>query len=101
MENKEERNNMKFSYMASVLYQLFSKVGYKTVYEKLWNPINYACVGGIGVLINYLIFAMLISLFPWWITNAIAILVAWSWNWGMSVGPLGYLWGFKKKGGEK
>lgn len=67
------------------------------MYEQFYNPINYAIVGGIGVLINYLMFALLIGVFPWWITNILAILTAWTWNWSMSVGPFGYLWGFQKQ----
>ena len=69
-------------------------------YDKFWNPVNYAFVGGIGTLINYLVFALLIGSLPWWITNAFAILMGWMWNWSMSVGPFGYLWGFSKKKGR-
>jgi len=98
---ENEEIEMKFRYMSSLIHQLFRKVGYEKYYEKFWNPLNYAFVGGIGVLINYLVFALLISAFPWWICNALAILTAWMWNWSMSVGPLGYLWGFSKKGGDK
>jgi len=65
------------------------------IYMAYWNPINYAIVGGIGVLLNYLIWATLNNAFDWWITNAMAIIVTWGWNWIMSVGPLGYMWGFK------
>jgi len=100
VENKEETNNMKFSYMASLLYQLFNKVGYGKFYLKFWNPLNYAFVGGIGTLINYLVFVLLIGSLPWWATNAFAILTGWMWNWSMSVGPFGWLWGFRKKGGD-
>jgi len=30
-----------------------------------------------------------------------AIFTAWLWNWSMSVGPFGYLWGFSEKPVEK
>ena len=92
----------KFSYVSSLLYRVFKQVEFGKrnlggFYKRFWNPINYGIVGGIGVAINYLVFALVISSFPWWITNALAILTAWTWNWSMSVGPLGYLWGFKKR----
>lgn len=67
------------------------------LYAQFWNPINYAVVGGIGVIINFTVWLMLSTIFPWWIVNTLAILCAWSWNWANSVGPLGYLWGFKKQ----
>ena len=67
------------------------------LYKRMWNPINYALIGGVGVGINYLIFALLIGMMPWFFTNIIAIICAWSWNWANSVGPLGFLWGFSKK----
>lgn len=66
------------------------------IYRKFWNPINYAIVGGTGVLINYLVWSLLQNVFAWWLVNALAILSAWLWNWGMSVGPFGHLWGFKQ-----
>lgn len=71
------------------------------IYAKMWNPINYALIGGIGVVVNYLVWILLSALapwMPWWLVNGIAIITAWSWNWGNSVGPLGWVWGFKKKG---
>jgi putative flippase GtrA len=86
----------------SVIHDLLvriPRVGWQlaTVYLKLVNPVNYALVGGIGVVINFLVFYLLIGTLPWWVTNFLAILVAWSWNWSMSVGPWGWLWGFKKR----
>jgi len=67
------------------------------LYARLANPVNYGIIGGIGVGINYLVFLLLIGRLPWWFTNFLAILAAWSWNWSMSVGPFGWLWGFKKR----
>lgn len=59
-------------------------------------------IGGIGVLINYLVWMLLISFggLPWFFINAFAIIIAWSWNWANSVGPLGWLWGFKERKNE-
>ena len=94
-------NKTEFKYFSKYLYRFFKSFELKgwnfgKMYQQFWNPLNYAIIGGIGVAFNYLIFALLINLFPWWITNICAILTAWLWNWSMSVGPLGYLWGFKK-----
>lgn len=81
--------------------KLFKKqyFGEKAVnlYKKYWNPVNYAIIGGIGVGINYLVFSVFINMFAWWFTDMFAIASAWLWNWSMSVGPLGYMWGFKTK----
>jgi len=67
------------------------------LYVRFWNPANYALIGSIGVAINYLVWLLLQSSFPWFITNFLAILTAWGWNWLNSVGPLAYLWGFRKR----
>jgi len=67
------------------------------VYLKGSNPFNYAVVGFIGVLINYLVNGLLIGSLTWWGSNALAILTAWLWNWSQSVGPFGWIWGFKKR----
>ena len=82
-------------YISNFTHGLHSKIG--NLYDKFWNPINYAIIGGIGVAINYAVWVALQNIFVWWMTNAFAIIVAWSWNWSMSVGPFGWLWGFKKK----
>lgn len=68
-----------------------------TFYLKMSNPFNYAVVGFIGVLINYLVNGLLIGSLTWWISNALAILAAWLWNWSQSVGPFGWIWGFKQR----
>lgn len=91
------KRKKQFEYMSNVIYSLFVQFKRPEIYEKLWNPLNYAIVGGIGVVINFVIMALLISVFPWWAANAVAILTAWTWNWANSVGPMGYLWGFKEK----
>jgi len=91
------RNDFKYMplHISKLAYKLNPKIG--KLYDNLWNPINYALVGGIGVLINYLIWFFLQASFPWWITNAFAIGSAWLFNWSMSVGPFGWLWGFREK----
>lgn len=65
------------------------------IYIKFSNPLNYAMVGFIGVLINYLVNGLLIGSLTWWVSNALAIMGAWVWNWSQSVGPFGWIWGFK------
>jgi len=45
-----------------------------------------------------LVLLPLSNVLPLWIANLVAILIAWTWNWANSVGPLGFLWGFKEKG---
>lgn len=70
------------------------------IYKVTWKFVNYALVGGIGVLINYLVWAILLYMAPgsaWFITNFIAIFSAWLWNFYNSVGPWGWLWGFKRR----
>jgi len=91
------RNDFKYMpfHISKLAYKLNPKIG--KLYDSLWNPINYAIVGGIGVLINYLFWFFLQMSFPWWITNAFAIGSAWLFNWSMSVGPFGWLWGFRER----
>lgn len=93
---------MNKAFFPDILYSMAHKLNPSLgkLYLRFWNPINYAIIGGTGVLINYAVFAILIPSFPWWYTNAIAIAVAWFFNWINSVGPLGYLWGFRKRGGD-
>lgn len=91
-----------FIHIRKLLYSLLAKVPkigrwLSKLYGKLWNPINYAIIGGIGVLINYLVWAVTMPLMPWFLSNALAIAVAWSWNWSQAVGHFSYLWGFRKK----
>lgn len=91
-----------FTYMRKLLFQLFIKVPtvgswLAKLYVKMWNPINYAIIGGIGVLINYAVLAATIGFVPWFIGNFFAILIAWVWNWTQAVGHFSYLWGFRRK----
>jgi len=39
----------------------------------------------------------LINIFPLWLANLCAILTAFLWNWSMSVGPYGWLWGLSSR----
>lgn len=98
---KKTPNNIR-DFIASVL-KLVPKHGraLKRYYVLFWNPINYLLVGGIGVLINMAVWALLLNMlpgFPWFLTNTLAILAGWGHNWAFSVGPYGWVWGFKKRG---
>jgi len=59
--------------------------------------LNYAFVGFVGYLINTSILYVVVSLFPLWLANAIAVCVAFLSNWTFSVGPLGHLMGLRPK----
>lgn len=99
-------NNLKYiPFYLSKLAHIFSKLlkldntrfSLTKLYNSFWNPINYAIIGGIGLLINMIILLTLALILPLWLANLVAILTAWSWNWSMSVGPFGWLWGFKER----
>jgi len=53
----------------------------------------YGLVCGIGIIINMVILYSTVNLFPLWLANIYAILIAWFWNYLNSVGQLGKLWG--------
>lgn len=93
----------KQAFMRGLLFDLFMKIHPKAgkIYDQLWNPINYAIIGGIGIIINYVVNLLLMSMVGFLLSNIIAILTAWLWNWQNSVGSLGYLWGFKEKQKKK
>jgi len=67
------------------------------IYVKGVNLFNYAIVCGIGVGINMAVIHALINIFPLWLANLCAILTAFLWNWSMSVGPYGWLWGLSSR----
>lgn len=108
-----------FIYLRGVIFKLAQKLSRNwmpldQIYERLWNPINYVIVGGVGVIINMLVSALFWAFLripdiwliffcipTWFSINAIAISIAWLWNWANSVGPLGWAWGFRQKGGKK
>jgi hypothetical protein len=98
---KEDLRPDEFTKMRGFLWALAKQLRVHKLYERLWNPVNYAVVGGIGVIINYLIWLVTAGSMPWYLSNFLAILTAWSWNWANSVGPLGFLWGFEKKEEKK
>lgn len=66
------------------------------LYHKYWNPINFAIIGVIGILI-YLICSPFQVLLGTTLGGALAVFIAWFWIWINSVGPYGYMWGFKAK----
>ncbi len=65
------------------------------VYIKYMSLINYAIVAGIGVFINMFVLYSFVAIFPLYMANGIAILIAFLWNWTLSVGPFGYLMGLQ------
>jgi len=73
-------------------------------YIKTMSLLNYMLVCGIGVFINTYILYALVNYLPLWLANLCAILVAFTWNWNLTVGPLGYIMGLsprKKRREEK
>ena len=68
------------------------------LYLKSFSLINYMAVCGTGVLINMKVIGIFFNLgFGLYISNMLAILSAFTWNWMFSVGPLGYLFGLSPK----
>jgi len=53
---------------------------------------NYGFICFVGMLINQVVLHFTISLFPLWVANLCAILVAWSWNYLNAVGMLKKYW---------
>ena len=86
-----------FTGIRGLIWRAASKIRLGSLYQKLWNPVNYMIVGGIGVGINFLVNAVLLNYLFWMISNFLAILIAFVWNWANSVGPLGHYWGFPRK----
>ena len=90
---------LKFTLIQKSIFKLclrIPKIGESLakLYVKRWNFINYALIGGIGVLINYTVFAVTIQYFPWYVCNIIAIGSAMTWNWINSVGRFCDYWGY-------
>lgn len=86
-----------FTGMRALIWKAANKLNLSSLYVRLWNPVNYALIGGLGMGINYLINAIFLNYMPWYFSNCLAILTAWSWNWANSVGPAGHYWGFPTK----
>jgi putative flippase GtrA len=80
---------------AVLLFADPSKVGSK-LYLKYLNLFNYAIVCGIGVLINMTIITTVFNMTgELMVSNALAILTAFLWNWSFSVGPFGHVFDLK------
>jgi len=67
------------------------------IYLKAYSFINYALVCGVGVFINMYILLYLANIMPLYLANLFAIFTAWTWNWNLTVGPLGYIMGLSPK----
>ncbi len=67
------------------------------LYLKMMSLINYMLVCGAGVLINMYILYALVNFLPLWLANLFAIVIAFIWNWNLTVGPLGYIMGLSPK----
>jgi len=84
-------------YFPAFIYKLLSPYPpLANLYLRSMSFWNYGTVAGIGVLINYAVWFAYVSLLPWFIVNAMAILTAWLWNWSMSVGPSVICGAFRK-----
>ena len=86
-----------FTAIRGLIWRAANRIKLGSLYVRLWNPVNYAIVGGIGVIINYIVNGVMLSYLAWYFSNALAILTAFVWNWANSVGPLGHYWGFPQK----
>lgn len=86
-----------FTGMRGLIWRALHYGWFRRRYVSFWNPVNYALVGGLGMGINFLVNAILLFYMPWYLSNVLAILTAWSWNWINSVGPAGHYWGFPTK----
>ena len=80
-----------------VIRILFADERVVQLYLKWLSLVNYAIVCGIGVGINMYVLLGLANLLPLWMANLCAIGTAFLWNWSMSVGPLGWIWGLSEK----
>jgi len=76
---------------------LFADERLVQLYLKWFNLVNYAVVCGIGVGINMYVLLGLANVLPLWLANLCAIGTAFLWNYSMSVGPYGWIWGLSEK----
>ena len=98
MKGEEERKFEYFPRLALyIIHLLFRDPRMEALYIQWMSLINYAIVCGIGVGINMIVIHALVKIFPLWLANLGAIFTAFLWNWSMSVGPYGYLWGLSEK----
>jgi len=80
-----------------VIRILFADERVVQLYLKWISLVNYAIVCGIGVGINMYVLLGLANLLPLWMANLCAIGTAFLWNWSMSVGPMGWIWGLSER----
>jgi putative flippase GtrA len=66
----------------------------RRLYLKNTNFWNYGLVCGVGVLVNQVVLHLCVRLLPLWLSDLLAILSAWLWNYSNSVGRLSKYWGF-------
>ena len=84
-------------FMLSVLKTFDSSQQLQTYYVRYMKLFNYACVCGLGVLINMYVLGTMLMIFPWYMADFLAIIIAFFWNYTFTVGPLGYLFGLSPK----
>lgn len=97
MTREEVINAPAVRFIVSALRLFFGEERLINLYLQWVSLVNYAIVCGIGVGINMIVIHMLIKVFPLWLANLGAILSAFLWNWSMSVGPYGWLWGLSSR----
>jgi len=66
-------------------------------YIKAMSLLNYMLVCSIGVFINMYVLYALVAFLPLWLANLCAIFTAFTWNWTLTVGPLGYFMGLSPR----
>ena len=66
-------------------------------YIKYVKLLNYCLVCGLGVVINQFVIHFFIKYLPLFWSNNFAIATAFLWNYTLSVGPLGFLFGLAPK----
>lgn len=97
--------NTELKYFPKLVLYLIHKMGasrpVENLYLKYMSLWNYAIVGFVGYLINTMALYNLVNMFPLWLANAFAVLIAFLSNWAFSVGPLGYVMGLSKKEDKK
>ena len=84
-------------FMLALLKSLDSSQQLQTYYVRYMKLFNYACVCGTGVLINMYVLGTMLMIFPWYMADFLAIIIAFFWNYTFTVGPLGYLFGLSPK----
>ena len=83
--------------VVKVIQILFADERIIQFYLRWISLVNYAMVCGIGVGINMYVLLGLAKILPLWLANLCAIGTAFLWNWSMSVGPMGWIWGLSER----